>query len=190
MGLYSVLQLLKVNIFRLKALPVAVMSVAQCAALRDLLLRLIYPSPLVEDAALEDALLSLFLCAVRLLYPDVADLHRLMGQYIGKYSAGSITRTEMFLLEFVLKQLSEKEALAQIIDGDQGGASMAFFRSLSEICKREALREGTLGTAVVATMTSYCKLLLARAARPFLAPGASDRSKSDGLDSAQSAELV
>lgn len=157
-SLLALLQVLKVNIFRLSLLPAStqlfLLDAGQATILRNLFTKMIHSAVIMGDPVLEDALLALFFSAVGVLYPSLCELQKLLGFYINLYEEKTITRIEMFILKFVLKRMSEVRPLVQLLnssgsDADGAASPLEFFASLEQIYlgeTREVLCKLTSGS--------------------------------------------
>ncbi len=159
--LYSALKLLNVNINNLVTGTsseeyMQIINNTQRETLRHFLFTLLDSEMIVADKKLEMQVQLLFVTCIDLLYPTSASQVALLAQYIDKYSNGSITNTEMFLLEFVLNIMSKPVTLAKLVtakntntttttnnssDSNSVNASMKLFTSLELILKGEITQQ-------------------------------------------------
>jgi hypothetical protein len=183
-GLVSAMRLLRTHVFRICLLPSDECSAALPAAIvqriKGLLQRCFRSESLLSERAVEDAVLGLFVTAVGVLYPTLQDLQQLMYHHIGLYRSHTITRIEVFILEFVLKRMSEPGPLLQLLQGpalraaDDTAHALDFFSALEEIFLGETERSvgsKSLGVTAVTAMEAFCKLLLTLGSQPFVSKG-------------------
>jgi hypothetical protein len=188
MGLLAALQVLKTHMFRASLLPpvesARVLAEPLRARMKDLLLQLIRSEALLADKPVEDALLGLFVSAVSALYPTLQDLQALLFHYVDLYKRNLIARIEVFILEFVLKRMSEIGPLVQLLQGgsleltSQRAADEAtpagaidFFMALEHIYLGEMqdnVKASSLSATAVASMEAFCKLLLTCGAEGYV----------------------
>lgn len=198
MSILATVQLLKVHVFRISLVPAeeagALVSAEWCAQMRELLGQLIHSPMLLQDRPIEDAVLGLFVSAVGVLYPSLQDLQALLFRYMEQYTNRAITHTEMVVLEFVLKKITEPGPLMQLLQQDDQRAAvssaedpaakaLSFLVALQNIFLGEFKRSlavqaggegsgtvrGKIGSTAVAAMEAFCKLLLVKGADAFVA---------------------